>query len=468
MLMTTVSHHPYRRPILRRWLAACLFLLPLAGGAAAQSTSGDSEVSEKFLDNGLQILVKPDHRAPVVVSQIWYRVGSSYEPEGLTGISHVLEHMMFKGTENLKPNEFSRIIANNGGRENAFTGRDYTAYFEQLEVSRLPIALRLEAERMHKLVLAPEEFKKEVQVVLEERRLRTEDRPEALTYEKFRNTAFKESRYGNPIIGWPEDLRSLTVADLEDWYERFYSPGNAVLVVVGDVEPAQVFALAEKHFGPIPANEVHPHPDPAEPGQDQKRAITVEAPATVPYILMGYHVPNLDTSDGDAEPWEPYALEVLAYLLNGDKTARLNRELVRGRQVAASVGAGYDPIARLDTLFSLEANPAGGHSIDEVRDGLLSVIEGLKREPVTDAELERVKIQLVASKVFELDSIFYQAMRLGMFETNGHGWETGQHFTDRLQEVTAEQVQAVAQKYLVESNLTEAVLEPTGMKETGQ
>lgn len=455
--------------MLRGQLPVWLCLLVFAGCAAAQSQAGERgpEVREKVLDNGMLVLVKPDHRAPVVVSQIWYRVGSSYEPEGLTGISHVLEHMMFKGTENLEPNEFSRIIANNGGRENAFTGRDYTAYFEQLEKSRLPIALRLEAERMHNLKLDPEEFRKEVQVVLEERRLRTEDQPESLTYEKFRNTAFEKSRYGNPVIGWPEDLRSLTIEDLEDWYERFYAPNNAILVVVGDVKPEDVFELAEEHFGPIPANEVNPYPDPREPAQQEKRSLAVQAPATVPYIVMGYHVPNLDTGDGEAEPWEPYALEVLAYLLNGDKTARLNRELIRGSQVAASVGAGYDPAARLDTLFIMEANPANGASIDELRSGLLSVVEDIKSEPVTEAELERVKAQLVAGKVFETDSIFYQAMRLGMFETNGHGWQTGQRFNERLRGITAEQVQAVARKYLVESNMTEAVLEPVEMQEAG-
>lgn len=451
--------------MLRGLIPVWMFLMLFAGAAAAQSQTGP-EVSETVLDNGLKVLVMADRRAPVVVSQIWYKVGSSYEPEGLTGISHVLEHMMFKGTENLEPNEFSRIIANNGGRENAFTGRDYTAYFEQLEKSRLPIAFELEAERMHRLELDPAEFRKEVQVVLEERRLRTEDNPESLTYEKFRTTAYQQSYYGNPVIGWPEDLRSLKVADLEDWYQRFYSPANATLVVVGDVTPEDVFTLAEEHFGAIPARDVRAHPDPREPAQEQKRTVTVEAPATVPYIVTGYHVPNLGS--GDAEPWEPYALEVLAYLLDGGKTARLNSELVRGDQVAASVGAGYDPAARLDTLFILHGNPASGRSIGELRSGLLSVVEDIKSEPVAAEELERVKVQLVAGKVFETDSIFYQAMRLGMFETNGHGWQAGMAFNERLREVTAAQVQAVAKKYLVETNMTEAVLEPTGMQEVGQ
>lgn len=455
----------------QKLLPVCLCLLLTAGCAATAPEKGADErvapsVHEKVLDNGLKVLVKPDHRAPVVVSQIWYKVGSSYEPEGLTGISHVLEHMMFKGTEKLEPNEFSRIIANNGGRENAFTGRDYTAYFQQLEASRLPISFELEAERMQNLRLDPREFRKEVQVVLEERRLRTDDRPQSLTYEKFQSTAFQESRYGNPVIGWPEDIRSLTVEDLEDWYRRFYSPNNATMVVVGDVEPAEVFDLARKHFGPVPAQAVRPYPDPEEPPQESPRSVTVEAPATVPYLALGFHVPNLGAEE--AEPWEPYALEVLAYLLDGGKAARLSRRLVRGEQVAASASAYYDPAARMETLFTLAGNPASGRTVEELRDGILSVLDDIKEQPVPAEELERVKTQLVASKVFEADSIFYQGMRLGMFETNGHGWRAGEAFSDRLRRVTPEQVRAVARKYLLEGKMTEAVLQPTDIEEASQ
>jgi len=451
-------------PLLPRLLLPVwLGLMLAAGGALAASDNGESQpprVHEKVLDNGLKVLVKPDRRAPVVVSQIWYKVGSSYEPEGLTGISHVLEHMMFKGTENLEPNELSRIIANNGGRENAFTGRDYTAYFQQLEASRLPISFELEAERMQNLRLDPAELKKEIQVVLEERRLRTDDRPQSLTYERFQATAFERSRYGNPVIGWPEDIRSLTVADLEDWYRRFYAPNNATLVVVGDVEPREVFELAERHFGPIPSRKVSPHPDPKEPAQEAPRSVTVEESANVPFLVLGFHVPRLGSAD--AEPWEPYALEVLAYLLDGGKAARLNRRLVRGQQVAASVSASYDLAARMETLFVLYGNPAGGHSVEALRDAIVAVIEEIQAEPVPEAELERVKTQLVASKVFETDSIFYQAMRLGLFETNGHGWRAGEALNDRLRQVTARQVRQVANKYFVETNMTEAVLQPTG------
>ena len=452
----------------RRQLPAvfCLFMLAACASAPPKPVdrmpTAGGQVSEKVLDNGLKVLVKPDHRAPVVVSQIWYKVGSSYEPEGLTGISHVLEHMMFKGTDRLAPNEFSRIIANNGGRENAFTGRDYTSYFQQLEKSRLQIALELEAERMQNLKLDSEEVRKEIQVVLEERRLRTDDQPESLTYEKFRSTAFRESRYGNPVIGWPEDIRSLTVENLREWYRRFYAPNNATLVVVGDVQPEDVFALAEQYFGPVPSQTVSPFPDPAESPQQEARSVAVEAPATVPYILFGFHAPNLGSED--AKPWEPYALEVLAYLLDGGKTSRLNKQLIREQQVASSVGAGYDPGARLDTQFVIDANPASGRTIEELRQALLGVIDEIKNTRVTDDELDRVKAQLVASKVFEQDSNFYQGMLLGLFETNGHGWEVGQAFNERLGRVTARQIQAVASKYLVEDNMTVAVLEPTALE----
>lgn len=469
-LMIVNSEKYWRILMPSKLLPVYLCLLLIAGCAATPPEGADEpeapSVHEKVLDNGLKVLVKPDHRAPVVVSQIWYKVGSSYEPEGLTGISHVLEHMMFKGTEELAPNEFSRIIANHGGRENAFTGRDYTAYFQQLEASRLPISFELEAERMQNLRLDPREFKKEVQVVLEERRLRTEDQPQSLTYEKFQSTAFQKSHYGNPVIGWPEDLRSLTVEDLEDWYRRFYSPNNATLVVVGDVEPVEVFDLAEKHFGPVPAQAVSPYPDPAEPPQESRRSVTVEAPATVPYLVLGFHAPNLGAQE--PESWEPYALEVLAYLLDGGKAARLSRRLVRGEQVAASASAHYDPAARMETLFVLAGNPASGRTVEELRDAMLSVISDIKKEPVPEQELERVKTQLVASKVFETDSIFYQGMRLGMFETNGHGWRAGEALNDRLRRVTPEQVRTVARKYLLESKMTEAILQPTDIEETSQ
>lgn len=240
---------------MRRLLVAALLLSTAftVMGAAAEKNGviSDSKVHERRLDNGMKVIVKEDRRAPIMVSQVWYKVGSSYEPDGVTGVSHVLEHMMFKGTTTLEPGEFSRIIAANGGSENAFTGRDYTAYFQTMAKDRLEISLKLEADRMRNLTLPAEEFKKELEVVKEERRLRTEDKPTGQLYEQFAAVAYRSLPYANPVIGWMNDLQHMQVSDLVDWYRLWYAPNNATLVVVGDVEPEAVFELAKRYFGPL-------------------------------------------------------------------------------------------------------------------------------------------------------------------------------------------------------------------------
>ena len=238
-------------------------------------------VHEYQLDNGLKLIVKEDHRAPVVVSQVWYRVGASYEHDGITGVSHVLEHMMFKGTDAHPPGEFTRIISENGGSENAFTSKDYTAYFQRLEKSRLPISFELEADRMRHLHLQDEEFQKEINVVMEERRLRTDDKPTALTYEQFMATAFLSSSVRIPTIGWMSDLENMQLNDLQQWYERWYAPNNAIVVVVGDVEPEAVLKQVKKYFGPLKPEEIVPVKPRTEPPQKGRRHITVRAPAII-------------------------------------------------------------------------------------------------------------------------------------------------------------------------------------------
>ncbi len=460
------------RVFLRR-LTVYLFLLPLAACAAieqpiqARATppleQGNHATYERTLDNGLKVIVREDHRAPVVVSQIWYKVGSSYEPGGITGISHVLEHMMFKGTDKHPAGEFSRIIAEHGGSENAFTGRDYTAYFQQLEKSRLPIAMELEADRMRNLQLPEEEFLKEVQVVMEERRMRTEDKPSALTYEQFMATAFLSGPYHHPIIGWMNDLKNLTIADLRDWYARWYAPDNATLVVAGDVEAKQVFALAERYFGPLRPSHL-PAPKPAaDTPQHGLRQITVKAPAKLPVLIMGYKTPTLRTAD---KPWKAYALEVLANVLDGGDSARFSSELIRGSQIAASAGAGYDLTTRHSSLFTLEGIPARGHTIEEIRQALLRQVERVKTQPVSPQELERIKAQVTAGKVYELDSVFYQAMEIGSLETIGLDWRLADEYVARIDAVTPEQIRQVAEEYLVDERLTVAVLEPLPLNPT--
>ena len=416
-----------------------------------------NDVHEYMLANGLKVIIKEDHRAPVVVSQIWYKVGASYEVSGSTGVAHVLEHMMFKGTHKLEANEFSRIISANGGRENAFTGQDYTAYFQQLEKSRLPISFELEADRMANLNLKSEDFEKEIKVVMEERRMRTDDKPRSLTHEHFTATAFVNSPYHHPIIGWMDDLENMNVDDMRDWYANWYAPNNATLVVAGDVDHKAVFELAKKHYGPVNSREIPKVKPQREFEQKGIRRITVKAPAQVPYFIMGYKVPVVKTAEVE---WEPYAIDMLAGILDGGESARFARELVRGQEIATGVGAGYDMHSRLGDLLLFDGTPAKGKTVEDLEKAIRKQLDKLKTELVNQEELDRIKAQVVAGKVYEKDSIFYQAMQIGTLETVGLDWRLMDEYVDRLKSVTPEQVQAVAKKYLVDDHLTVAVLVP--------
>jgi len=414
-------------------------------------------VVEHRLDNGLKVVVKQDRRAPIVVSQVWYKVGSSYEHGGITGVSHLLEHMMFKGTESRQPGEFSRIIAANGGEENAFTGRDYTAYFQTLASDRLEVSFELEADRMRHLKLLPEEFLKEREVVKEERRMRTEDKPTSLTYEQFLAGAYEVSPYRSPVIGWMADIESLEIEDLRAWYRKWYAPNNATLVVVGDVEPEQVIRLAEKHFGPLEPEKIEPPKPRSEPRQRGMKRFVVKAPAKQPYLVLGYKAPVVGRANED---WEPYALDMLAYVLAGGDSARLSNDLIRGSRVAVSADASYSVFSRLPQMLVLDAVPTPGTPIDRVEAALREEVERFKTEPVTEKEMERVRNQIVAAKVFEKDSVFYQAMLIGQLETIGLHWRLADDYVERLKRVTPEQIRQVAQRYLVADNLNVAVLEP--------
>lgn len=419
-------------------------------------------VSEFMLDNGMKVLVKEDHRAPVAVTQVWYKVGSSYEPNGLTGISHALEHMMFKGTEKVPPGEFSRIISALGGNDNAFTGQDYTAYFETLASDRIERALELEADRMRGLIIDPDEFAKEIEVVKEERRLRTEDKPTGKVYEQFQAVAWRASPYRNPVIGWMHDLDNMTADDLRAWYERYYAPANATLVVVGDVDPQRILAMAKKYFGPLEGGARVSEKPQSEPEQPGLTRVEVSIPARQPYLLMGYKTPVVGLAD---EPWEPFALYVLSAILDGGSSARLSRDVVRGSGVASSAGASYDVYGRLPGMLVLSGTPTDDRTTDDVEQALRAQVERLKREPVKPEELERVLTSTIASKVYEKDSVFYQAMQIGMLETIGLDWRLADEEVERIRAVTPEQVQMVARKYLDDRNLSIATLKPLPMTE---
>lgn len=418
-----------------------------------------ADVSEFELDNGLKLIVKEDHRAPVVVSQVWYKVGSSYEHNGITGISHVLEHMMFKETKNLKPNEFSQIIAENGGEQNAFTGRDYTAYFQKLHKDRLEVSFKHEADRMRNLVISEEELLKEREVVAEERRMRTDDNPKSMLRESFNATAFVNSPYHHPVIGWMSDINHYQADDLRAWYQKWYAPNNATVVVVGDVEPKAVLALAKQYFAPLKPEQIATVKPQIEVEQKGIREIKVKAPAELPYLMMGWKIPVVATASQD-NAWEPYALEVMAGILDGGNSARFAKELVREQQVASSVGAGNSLFSRLKDLFLVAGTPANGKSVAELKNAVIEQIERIKNEPVTQQELDRVKAQVVAEAVYERDSVFYQAMQIGMLETIGLDWKLSDQYVDNVNAVTTEQIQAVAKKYFIDDKLTTAELVP--------
>ncbi len=440
-----------------RHIVTTLLLLWLALPVSLALATPDPEVYSERLDNGLTLIVKPDHRAPVAVSQLWYRVGASDEYSGVTGLSHLLEHMMFKGTSTHPEGEFSAIVARNGGRENAFTGPDYTAYYELLAADRLPIAFTLEADRMRNLLLQQDAFIREREVVMEERRLRTDDEPTSLTYEHFMATAYLNGPYGNPVIGWMGDIAALTLDDLKAWYRQWYAPNNAILVVVGDVRPKAISALVREAFGSIEPSPLPQQKPRREVEQRGERRIKVHAPALVPYLIFGYKVPTLGTAEAE---WEPYALQVLAEILDGDNSARLARHLVRGQEIAASAGAGYRLAARLDGLFLFDGVPAPDHTVVELEQALLAEIAAVQQTPVDPQALARVKTQVIAGEVYERDSIQHQAIQLGLYETLGLGWAVTEAYPERIRAVTAAQVQAVAQRYLIPQRRTVAELVP--------
>ncbi len=440
--------------------ASLLALLLSLSFATSSSFAAENTTHEFVLPNGLKLIVREDHRAPIVVSQVWYRVGSSYESFGTTGLSHVLEHMMFKDTKRLETGEFSRIMASVGASENAFTTRDATGYFQVLAANRLPLSFELEAERMHNLVISEEEFKREVQVVMEERRQRVSDKPQGLTYERFQSTAHQASPYSNPVIGWQQDLESMTVEDLRHWYQKWYTPNNAIVVVVGDVNADEVLAQAKQYFGPLESRElptVKPLIEINEPGE---RTISLALEnAHLPSLFMGFNVPVIATSEIE---WEPYALRMLSGVLDGGYSARIESELVRGQEIASSAGVGYSAFTRGDSLFIISGipNTEKGHDIAELEAAIWQQIDTLKQTPPSVEELDLIKAQITSSLIYQKDSISSQAQQIGSLESIGLSWRLADLDLERLNAITPEQIQQVAKKYLTRERLTVATLTP--------
>ncbi len=423
--------------------------------------SAQAAVTDVTLDNGMRVIVQEDHRAPVMVSQVWYRAGSMDEFNGTTGVAHVLEHMMFRGTKTVPPGEFSKRIAAAGGRENAFTGRDHTAYFQQMQKDRLELSMQLESDRMANLVISDDLFAKEMQVVMEERRLRTDDQPQSMVYERLMSVAYQEHPYRRPVIGWMDDLQHMTAQDARDWYARWYAPNNATLVVAGDVKADDVIAMARRYFGAIPARTLPGRKPQDEPAQVGEKRIVVKAPAKVPYLLMAWHAPVLRDWQNDNAP---YALQILAGVLSGNDSARLQQSLVKTQQIAVSASAGYDDVSRGPGMFMIDATPAPGKSVGALEKAVRGQLERLQRDGISEAELARVKAQVIAADVFQRDSLFYQAMQLGEYVTAGLPPEALAHRVDKLRAVTAGEVRAVAKQWLQDDQLSVGILDPQALQ----
>ncbi|NLO55263.1 MAG: insulinase family protein [Gammaproteobacteria bacterium] len=415
--------------------------------------------TEFSLDNGLKVIVREDHRAPVVVSQLWYKVGSSYEVPGSTGLAHALEHMMFKGSSKLGPGESSRILRELGAEENAFTSDDYTAYYQVIARDRLAVALEMEADRLASLTLPEDEFIREIEVIKEERRMRTDDRPSGLAYERFKALAYPASGYHIPTIGWMHDLDRMTIADLRNWHERWYAPNNATLVIVGDVQPEQVKTLVTRYFAKIPARPTPAAKQPLELAEPGQRSLTLYLKTQLPSLMMGFNVPSLASSDN---PTEVHALRLIGALLDGGNSARLPAQLERQQELVAGASAWYDAFSRGDSLFVLSATPnvQKGKTLAQVEAGLWQQLKHLQDTPPSAAELARVRAQVLAAEVYAQDSITSQATQIGQLESVGLSWRIKDNDLAALEAVTPADIQAAAQKFFIPTRLTIAYIHP--------
>lgn len=437
----------------RALLLPAAFLLPFASTAHAQVF--DPTTFE--LDNGMQIVVIENHRAPVVTHMVWYKVGAADEPAGKSGIAHYLEHLMFKGTDTRAPGEFSQIIADLGGRENAFTSHDYTGYFQTIAPRHLPLMMELEADRMTGLILTDEIIEPERRVILEERRSRTENNPRSLLSEQVAAATYLNHPYRLPVIGWAHEIEGLSRVDLETFYETWYAPNNAVLVVSGDVDPAEVLRLARETYGKIEAKALPARLRPVEPPQLAPREVVMrDARVDQPAWSRRYLAPSY--AAGDAE--HAYALELLAEIIGSGTTGRIYRSIVVDQSLAASAGAWYSP-GNLDlTTFGVWFSPRPGVPVDTVRDALDAQIANLIKDGITADELERAKLRLIDSAIFARDSVSGPARVLGAALSSGQTVADVEAWPDRIRSVTVEQVDAAAREVFNVNRSTTGVLLP--------
>jgi zinc protease len=426
-------------------LISLALLYPISAHAAS--------VFEYTLENGLRVVIVEDHKSPVATFQVWYRVGSIDEPRGKSGISHLLEHMMFKGTPRYGPSEISRIVQSNGGMNNAYTTKDYTVYFEIFSSDRITLSLDIESDRMQNLSLNPEEVLSEKKVVMEERRLRYEDDPQNSLFEEVVAAAFKVHSYQRPVIGWMSDIKSIERDDLYNYYKTFYSPDNALIIIVGDVTADEIIDKVKNYFEHIPPGLPVKRISSVEPEQKGEKRVVLKKEAELPYIIIVYHTPGFPHEDS-------YALDVLNLILSGGKSSRLYRSLVYEKQIALNISANYSSFNRDPYLFFFSATAPPGKEVGELEKLFYEEIEKIKKEKPSGFEVQKAKNQIESSFIMGQDSIFLQAMKYGIFEMLGD-WRLINEYLDGIRKVTPEDVVNVVNKYLHEDNRTVGILIPT-------
>lgn len=463
----TLQSETMTRPL--AWLRISQALLALAAAWVISSPALASATARPDLDatlpNGLRVVVYEDRRAPTALHMVWIRAGSMDERNGQTGVAHVLEHMMFKGTKTLKPGEFSRRVAALGGRENAFTAHEYTGYFQQVHKDALSEVMALEADRMQNLRITEAEFAKEIQVVMEERRLRTDDSASGRAYEALMATALTTHPMRNPIIGWMGDLQSLTVQDARDWYDRFYSPDRATVIVAGDVDAQAVLAEVKALYGgwaPRPAVDQRPQPEPAALGP---RWAEVDVPAQFPSMMLAWRMETIGPGEPGLTSQDPKARRIiatalLASLLDHPDFGRLTEKLVRGRQIARSLSTSADSISRGPGFFMLQATPVEGTGLAELKSAILAELAVIAREGVPESDLQLIRRLVRASEIYAQDSVFSRAMEAGRTLAAGRPLEDIAVLDQLLLEVTPQEVQAAAQALLADRNTTQIDLRP--------
>ncbi|MGE0823175.1 MAG: M16 family metallopeptidase [Candidatus Binatia bacterium] len=402
----------------------------------------------------MQVVILEDHRAPVVTLQVWYKVGSRNEHPGITGISHLLEHLMFRGTPKYGQGEFSRLVQEKGGSHNAFTASDYTVYFENIASTHLDLLLDLEADRMANLTLDEKSFEAEKKIVMEERRLRTADEPAADLYEQVSAAAYTAHPYGWPIVGWMSDLEAITLADVKNYRQVFYAPNNAILVIAGDVSPDRIRSKVKSTFGEIQSKTTPPRVTIKEPPQRGERRITLKRPASLPLYVAAYHTPNWQNKDS-------FPLALLSVVLGGGRSSRLQTSLVEEQALVLSADADYDQFSFDPPLFTLSMRLAPGKRWQDAEAALYKEIDKLQAQPISDPELERAKNLVESSFVYGQDSLFYRALQLGQYATLGD-WSLIHKFIPGIRAVTADDVRRAASTYLREENRTVGLLLPEG------